>query len=110
MQISVFWTGGDSTGGASTESIPTSFKLTAKKKLYRDTLAKALAKRNESLPASKKRKTSTEHSSKDEKVDEGIKKQFYTFICFHILPDKKTMKSKNIAERGNRSSRSGFVS
>ena len=71
VQKSVFWT-----GGATTDTMTTSFELTVKETLYRDALARALAKRNESLPASKRMKVSTEHSSKDVYVDEGVKRNF----------------------------------
>ena len=94
MQISVFWT-----GGTTTDFISTSFELTAKEKLYRDTLAKALAEQNKSFPASKRRKNFTEHSSKNVNVDEGIKN---IFILLRFSYSTRNFFMKNSANRATK--------
>ena len=54
----------------------------AKEKLYRDMLAKALAKSSESQPPSKRMKMTTKHPSKDVNVIKGIKR---CFILLYVL-------------------------
>ena len=69
-------------GGTNLETWTSSLILTAKEKLYRDTLAKALAKRSESLPASKRMKVTTKHPFNYVHVDESIKR---CFILLYVL-------------------------
>ena len=71
-------------GGATMEALASSFELTAKEKLYRDTLAKALAKRSESLPASKRMKVTTKHPYEDVNVDKDIKR-FFILLSVLVL-------------------------
>ena len=74
-------------GGTNLETLTSSLILTAKEKLYRDTLAKALAKRSESLPASKRMKVTTEHPSKDVNMNKRIKR---CFILLYVLVQSLT--------------------
>ena len=57
-------------------------------------MAKALAKGKESPPAHKRRKTSTEHSSKDEKVDEGIKAILYFYLFSYSTKEYEKTKTE----------------